>query len=819
MKKTVFLSVGLIFLISLLDISAQQLIPNSSVTGVCYAGNKVNRIYIPPPKGITSKFGAKGGGVINVSYSGFTSSAKAAVAYAVNILEAMLPADMNIFVKASWTKISTSGVLGNSSITGFAAGWGIDALVPESFYPVTVAEKIAGKDLNEISEADVELVLNSSVNWYLGTDGNTPTNKYDLVTVVIHELCHGLGFFDSMDAQNSVGTYGLGPLPIIYDTFVENLTEKRLTDTVAFQQNTTALYLELVGGQLYFSGPVTKRYLSGSRARLYAPSTWDPGSSVSHLDELRTLPENSLMTPYIDLGEAIHNPGKLTMSILGDLGWINTRITPGQLKDTEDNISEVQVTASIKSDTLYNKNKVGLVYSFDGFKTSDTLIMISPLSNNSYNRTIPIPGYNIKLDYYIYAEDTFLRLYRSPSLAAERPYTMFIGTDTVKPVISHTPNEYFFEKIDSILFNATVTDNLGIDTVYIEYNINGGPSGFFGLKASGDDIFRMNFNVNDKVLKGGDKLNYRIIAIDGAAGRNTRTLPSSGYYSIQIESLGSVLRSYSTDFSDAAADFFNSGFAILQPANFNSLSLNTEHPYKSPDKDDTTLEFSSVLRHPIVFDPSGMVISYKELVLVEPGEEGSVFGFSDFYDYVIVEGSKNFGKTWFYLTDGYDCRFIPSWETAYNSRIDGQNSTYTGRESMMAIHNLYPRFPDLISSGDSLLIRFRLFSDPYANGWGWVIDDLSIYPLVDQAEETIVKDLTIYPNPGNGRVTIRSQNGNPIQSRSVSVYNSTGQVIINKQAFPDSQLVIDLSIYPSGIYFITIDTNSGREIFKYSLIR
>jgi hypothetical protein len=139
--------------------------------------------------------------------------------------------------------------------------------------------------------------------------------------------------------------------------------------------------------------------------------------------------------------------------------------------------------------------------------------------------------------------------------------------------------------------------------------------------------------------------------------------------------------SYSTDFTNAGADFFNSGFAITQPVNFTSGSLNTEHPYKSPDVDDKTLNFSSVLRHPVKFDASGMVISYKELVLVEPGAEGSVFGFSDFYDFVIVEGSNDFGKSWFGLVDGYDSRYIPSWETAYNSLLDGQNSTFVGKES------------------------------------------------------------------------------------------------------------------------------------------
>ena len=143
-------------------------------------------------------------------------------------------------------------------------------------------------------------------------------------------------------------------------------------------------------------------------------------------------------------------------------------------------------------------------------------------------------------------------------------------------------------------------------------------------------------------------------------------------------------------------------------------------------------------------------ITFRELVLVEPGAEGSVFGFSDFYDYVIIEASKDFGKNWFALADGYDSRYISSWETAYNSKTDGQNSTFTGNESMMKEHAFYPRIQDRISNGDSLLIRFRLFSDPYANGWGWVIDDLKINPIVDKVENIYLPELRIFPNPGNG---------------------------------------------------------------------
>ena len=819
MKRIIFLSSILVCLVSV-SITAQELISNSSLTGVCYAGNKITRIYIPPPKAFKEKSGAKGGVSIKVFYTGFTAEAKAAVEYAKAILEAMLPSGTNLTVNASWKKISTSGVLGSSSSTSYVGGWGIDALEPFAFYPISLAEKIAGKSLNEDSEGDISLTLNSSTNWYFGTDGNTPVQKYDLVTVVLHELCHGLGFFDSMDVQGSLGSYGLGSIPIIYDNFVENLNEKRLTDTLIFRQNSSSLYLELVGGELYFNGPLVKRYLSGSRARLYSPSTWDPGSSVSHLDEVRTLAVNSLMTPFIDFGEAIHDPGKLTFSVLGELGWINTRILHTPKKDTEEHLTQLEIATRIKSDTLYDRNSIGLVYSFNNFLTSDTLMMVSPSSDDFYTRSVAIPSYNVRLNYYLFAKDDFLRLYRSPSVAEKRPYSIFIGTDTVKPVISHTPTEFYFEKIDSILFKANITDNLGIDTVYVEYKVNNGITKYLGLTSGSADEYSKTLIAKHELLVGGDSIRYRIVAFDKAAIPNVRMLPSNGFFSIKIEGLKSTVTNYSTDFSNAANDFFNSGFEITKPLNFNSSALHTKHPYASPDQDNKSFDFVSILRHPVIFNASGMVISFREIVLVEPGAEGSVFGFSDFFDYVIVEGSKDFGKNWFSLADGYDSRINSSWLTAYNSSADGQNSTYKGKESMMLKHVFYPRIPDKISSGDSVLIRFRLYSDPYAHGWGWVIEDLQINSLVDPVEKINSDMVRVFPNPGNGLITINTSermiNSKPFL---VSVYNSSGVCIINNKSVVDSEMVVDISRYSSGLYIIVVNNGARIRTVKYSLIK
>ena len=821
MKKLFLLFFFLTLITRAYYLQAQELLLNSKITGVTYAGNKVNRIYIPPPKEFMETKGLKGGGSINIIYSGFPEQAKSAMDYAISILNSVLPSDAKFTIKASWRRITTSGVLGNSRITGFAAGWGINAEKPFVFYPVALAEKIAGKNLNDDSEGDIELVINSSANWYFGTDGKTPSQRYDLVTVALHEICHGLGFFDSMDTDDNrtIGFYGIGSIPVIYDTFVENLTEKRIIDTLLFDNFSASLLKEFTGGQLYFNGPLVSKYTLGIRPRLYAPSTWDPGSSVSHLDELRTLPPNTLMTPFIDLGEAIHDPGKLTLSILGDMGWINTRIVHTEPKDTEELLSEIEISVIIESDTLYNREKIGVVYSFDKFATSDTIFMISQLSENSYKQFIPVSSYNTSLDYYIFTEDSFNRLYRSPSLAEKRPYNIYIGIDTIKPGIVHSPNGFIFEKIDSIRFEAKITDNLGIDTAYIEYRVNNNGSKLTGLAAGDQDLYTKVLNVRSESLKGGDSIQYRIFAVDKANSPNIAILPETGYYTIGIETINSTVVNYFTDFTNARDDFYFSGFELAQPIFFNSYALHTEHPYQSPEEDNKTFDFYAILRHPVIFDQTGMVISFREVVLVEPGEEGSFFGSMDFYDYVIVEGSKDFGKNWFSLADGYDSRIIPSWEEAYNSSMDGQNSTYKGKESMLVSRTIYPGISDKVSAGDSLLIRLRLYSDPYANGWGWVIEDLHINPLVDTVEKNRPEVIKIYPNPGNGIITIERCNTDEGRPLHLSLFNYAGICLIKNNMLFDSVTQIDISGYPSGFYIIIIEQGSEIKTIKYSLIK
>lgn len=817
MRKNSLILILVTIFISVISLKAQNLIQNPSDIAICYGSNKVNKIYIPPSKEFYERKGTNGA-LIQVNYNGFPADAKAAMQFAVSIWSSLLPRDVKITINATWQIINEAGVLARTSITSYYLGSFIDAWKPFAYYPVALAEKIAATNLNSDTEAELEISLNRRARWYTGTDGNTPTDNYDLVTVIIHEMCHGLGFTTSMNSNDTIGWYGFNNIPLIYDTFIENLNGERLTDTLKFKNYSTDLYGTLTSGKIFFNGPLLMNYTSGKRAGLNAPSNWIEGSSISHLDE-QTIQADALMTPFIDFGEAIHNPGKLTLSILGDVGWVNTKIFHTPIKDTEAHLSEVTFSAKIKSDTLFNHDNVGLVYSFDKFVSKDTLYLTSPAANDSFKIKLNIPSYSTTVSYYFFVRDYFKREYKLPSPGAQSPYRFYIGPDTIKPVLFHKPLENFTEDVETINFTTSATDNVGIDTVYIEYKVNNGASMYFGLSHDSLSIYSKILNVKSFALKAGDSIQYRITAIDRANIPNYKKMPASGYYSIHIKKIMTVVDSYITNFNSKNEDFANTGFSITQPEFFTTPALHTKHPYESPDIDDQSLEYTSVLMHPLKVDETGMIISFKEIVLIEPGETGSVFGSADFYDYVIVEGSKDHGKTWLYLANGYDSRIATSFLNTYNSSVTGMNSNAVGKENMYLRHTIDLRNITMIGKGDTIMVRFRLYSDPYAHGWGWAIDDLSITSVATPVEKIFSYPVRVYPNPGNGLIKIDP--GEIAYGKLVpfKIFNSTGSQIFSGNLNGGSLNTIDITNQSTGLYIIVLYKDGGIMTIKYSLIK
>lgn len=174
------------------------------------------------------------------------------------------------------------------------------------------------------------ITFNTNFSWYYGLNGNPPSNQVDLVTVALHEIGHGLNFAESMKVYNGTGDWGYSTgYPDVYDTFTEDGVGNPLITTYA--NPSTALGTVLTSQNLWFNGAKANTANSGSRVKLYAPSSWAQGSSYSHL-VYNTFNEtiNELMVYSISNGEVIHEPGPVTLGMLEDMGWKINEGTPYQ---------------------------------------------------------------------------------------------------------------------------------------------------------------------------------------------------------------------------------------------------------------------------------------------------------------------------------------------------------------------------------------------------------------------------------------------------------------------------------------------------------
>ena len=268
--------------------------------------------FTPPPANRRSTVAT-----IQVEYTGFPAVAEAAFQYAVNIWAAQLSSDVVIHVDANWASLGPN-ILGSASPSTVHRNFS-GAPSPDTYYPAALANQLAGVDL-ETNSVDISCNFGSDVNWYFGLDGNVPPGAYDFVTVVLHELCHGLGFIGSAVVAGNTGFIGQSGSPFVYDTFInDNNSGGSLLD---LNTGSNTLYSALTGGGLVWSGP---EGLAAAVAPpgIYAPDPWEPGASFSHLREDMYLwnDPNALMTPNLNTGEAIHDPGPIVMGMFADMGW------------------------------------------------------------------------------------------------------------------------------------------------------------------------------------------------------------------------------------------------------------------------------------------------------------------------------------------------------------------------------------------------------------------------------------------------------------------------------------------------------------------
>ena len=248
--------------------------------------------------------------------------AKAAFQFALDIwaTEIVSSVPIRVFVETSFLNEKTLATAGPDYFVADFEG----VSEPSMAYPAALANSLAGKILDPSQPYEFSVNFNLDFDFYFGTDGNTPFRQFDFVTVALHEIGHGLGFAAESaynTAENTGLLLGLRNLPSIFSKFLVNSNNLRALD---LEEGSVELGSLFTSENLCIDGHNAVAALAGTRPKVFAPSEYNSGASISHWDEsiFPTGDPNSLMTPITKRSESNMNIGDITRGLFKDMGWV-----------------------------------------------------------------------------------------------------------------------------------------------------------------------------------------------------------------------------------------------------------------------------------------------------------------------------------------------------------------------------------------------------------------------------------------------------------------------------------------------------------------
>jgi hypothetical protein len=249
-----------------------------------------------------------------ITFNTVPSLARPAVQAAVDIWSENFASTVPINVNVKWGSSSSYGVLASASAKNNFSNFN-GAPDKTLYYASALANALAGRDLDPTSP-EIEISITSNAPWYYGTDGNCPARSFDLVSVILHEMGHGLGFV-SGNYYDAFSGFGRVDQPTPFDAYAQLPDGRRLADMPSPSLEAG----KAMTSGLVWSGENAVKANNGIKPKLYTPSTYEPGSSISHLDEatFSQSADNAVMTPNLDSGEVFHLPGPLVLAMFEDM--------------------------------------------------------------------------------------------------------------------------------------------------------------------------------------------------------------------------------------------------------------------------------------------------------------------------------------------------------------------------------------------------------------------------------------------------------------------------------------------------------------------
>ena len=397
---------------------------------------------VPPPLYFRNRQVDLGTANITVTYDdGFNQNptAKVAFQYAVDLLKIEIASDVEIRVDAVFQPINGDTLGSSGSIKvhkNFNHG------KPDVWYSDAMADKLSGIDQNP-DQPDILAEFNSNIDFYFGTDGNTSANRFDFVTLVLHELIHGIGFigeesYDTFTKEGSVRNEGFSG---IYDLSVVNSSGKAIT---SFNDPSVALGKQMTSDKLFWNGSSGKVAYEGNWPKLYAPIQWEEGASYSHLDETTYPPGdiNTLMTPDQNMQESTHDIGPIVRGMLEDIGWTvepfvgaNEVVTQNiKGNGAGEFVAPIGIGAGIPIKIVFDIIDIVTTISIDGTDMSESFKSNSGnIQDGPFTFNLPIGEYVVK-ETYIGKVKSSTQLIGSPTIPLD-PITIMRSLSVNTPTL------------------------------------------------------------------------------------------------------------------------------------------------------------------------------------------------------------------------------------------------------------------------------------------------------------------------------------------------------------------------------------------------
>ncbi len=288
---------------------------------ICLHNDTVQEITLLPPANWQDELAPLSEFVFDFSVT-VPVDAREAIRKAGDIWSRFLISPIPIRVSVDWQELEPQSLAGAGPTTLFR---GLNNVAnPFVWYPVALAEAIEETSLNDPGQPDINITINDRDDWYLGTDGNPARNQFDLSTVILHELAHGLGFLSSSDVPgDTIGQIGFDNIPISFDQFLATGDNRVLTNPLDFDNPSVELLEAFTNQDLFYRDATVAAANGGEDPEIFAPSVYESGSSISHIDEFifRSAETDALMTPRLSFAEVIQYPGVLTLRMMESFGW------------------------------------------------------------------------------------------------------------------------------------------------------------------------------------------------------------------------------------------------------------------------------------------------------------------------------------------------------------------------------------------------------------------------------------------------------------------------------------------------------------------